>query len=84
MSARLNVTEGLRLLAMRVGRSVAQISKELGYKTPASLVNMITRGSIRMKVGAAMAEACGYKMVLIPKDIDIEDGIEIKGEVEIE
>jgi len=84
MGMRLNVTEGLRLLAMRAGMSMARVSKKMGYKTPASLINMVTRGTIRMKVGAAMAEACGYKMVLVPADTVIEDGIEIKGEVESE
>jgi len=82
MGMKLNVTEGLRLLAIKVGRSMAKISKDMGYKTPASLINMITRGSIRMSVGAAMCEKCGYKMVLVPEDVDVPDGIEIKGEIE--
>lgn len=81
---KLSVTEALRLLSMRTGISQAKISKVLGYKTSASLINMITRGTIRMKVGAAMAEACGYKMVLIPADMEIEEAIEIKGEIESE
>ena len=81
---KLNVTEALRVLAMRANKSVAQLSREMGYKTPASLINMLTRGSIRMKVGAAMAEHCGYKMVLVPDDYEIEDAIEIKGEVDNE
>lgn len=82
---KLSVTEGLRLLAMRAGKSLAQINKDMGTgKQPANLVNMITRGSLRMKVGAAFAEACGYKMVLVPDDVEIADGIEIKGEVDSE
>lgn len=80
---KLSVTEALRLLAMRVGKSLAQINKDMGTgKQPANLVNMVTRGSLRMKVGAAFAEACGYKMVLVPEDMDIDDAIEIRGEVE--
>ena len=53
----------------------------MGYKTPASLINMITRGSIRMSVGAAMAKKCGYKMVLMPEDYECDEAIEIQGEV---
>ena len=77
----LTVTEALRVLAMRVNKSIAQISREMGYKTPASLINMITRGSIRMSVGAAMAKKCGYKMVLMPEDYECDEAIEIQGEV---
>lgn len=41
---------------------------------------------MKMKVGAAFAEACGYKMVFIPADVNVDDvdGIEIKGEVDKE
>lgn len=80
---RLTVTEGLRFLALKVNKSIAQISRAMGYKTPASLINMITRGSIRMDVGAKMAEECGYRMILLPNDYEMpDDAIEIKGEAE--
>ena len=80
---KVTVTEALRMIAMRAGKSLAQLSRELTDVTPASFVNMVARGSMKMKVGAAFAEACGYKLVLIPKDVNIDDvdGIEIKGEI---
>lgn len=84
MGVRLNVTEAFKLLFMRQGKMQKDISKELGLGTPANLANMINRGSIRVRVGAAVVEACGYKMMLVPKEVEIEDGIEIKGEVDKE
>ena len=83
MGTKLSATEGLRIVANRAGKSMAQISREMGYKMPTNITNMMSRGSMRMDVGAGFAECCGYKMVLVPVEVDVSevDGIEIKGEV---
>jgi len=85
MGMKVNVTEALKLLAIRKGKTISTINKEMGFKSDC-LGKQVGRGSIRMRVGAAVAEACGYKMVLIPEEVDVSevDGIEIKGEVDLE
>ena len=74
------------MIARRSKKSIAQLSREITNKQPAALVNMVSRGNMKMKIGAVFAEACGYKMVFIPADVNVEDvdGIEIKGEVDKE
>ena len=84
MSNRLTVNEALRLMSKRAGKSLTQISREITEATPAAFLNMVSRGSMKMSVGASMAEACGYKLMLVPDDYEIEDAIEIKGEVDNE
>ena len=74
-----SVEESIKLLSMRSGKSLAGISKGIGM-SPANLNNMITRKSVRGKLLAMIAKVCGYKLMLIPKDIEV-DGIEIGGDI---
>lgn len=76
--------EALKLIAARAGKSLAQLSREMTKVTPASFVNMVSRGSMKPQMMARFANHCGYKLVFIPDDIEVEDEIEIKGEVEID
>lgn len=80
MGTRLGIGEALKLMARRAKKSLAQLSREMDTGTPANLGNMLTRGSIKLRLAALMAACCGYKIVLVPKDYVIEDGIEISGE----
>lgn len=73
----LGVTDALKIIARRCGKSIAQICREMKMGTPANLVSMVNRGSMKMDVGAKFAKHCGYKLVLVPEDADITDGIEI-------
>jgi len=82
MGTKLNVGEALKLMASRARKSLSQLSREMDAGTPANLGNMLTRGSIKLKLAALMAEHCGYKVMLVPADIEIADGIEIKGDNE--
>ena len=77
---KVSTTEALRLIASRAGKSLTQLSKEMTKVTPASFVNMVARGSMKPHVMATFARHCGYKLVFIPEDIEVEDEIEIKGE----
>jgi len=81
---RLSVSEAIRLMLDRAKKSMAQISRELGLGTPANVVSMVARGGVKMKVGAAIGEACGYTLMYVPNSEvgKIENGIEIKGETE--
>ena len=83
---KVGVTEALRMVAMRANKSLAQLSKEITKATPAAFVNMVARGSMKMSVGASFGEQCGYALMFVPIDQkdSIVDGIEIKGEVEVE
>ena len=83
---KVSVTEALRMVAMRANKSLAQLSREITKATPAAFVNMVARGSMKMGVGATFGEKCGYVLMFVPVDKkdSIEDGIEIKGEVEVE
>lgn len=81
---KVSVTEALRMIASRANKSLAQLSREITKGTPAAFVNMVSRGSMKMSVGAVVGEKCGYTLMYVPNDqVDsIEDGIEIKGEME--
>ena len=82
MGIRLKTHEALKVMLSLSGKSIAEVSRRIGTKTPSNLSQMITNESIRMRVGAAVCEACGYKLVLVPKDTDLGDNvIEIAGEV---
>lgn len=81
MGTKLNVTEASKLLAMRSGKSIAQICREIGCGTPSNLQQMINNESIRTRVSSAMANACGYKLCFVPDDVEIDDMIEIEGKV---
>lgn len=77
---KVSVKEAIRMIAARAGKSLAQISREVTDSTPAAFVNMVSRGSMKMSVGAMVGEKCGYKLMYVPVDVDIEDGIEIRAE----
>lgn len=83
MGTILRVKEALKLIVMRSGKSIAKISEDLGFKQRASISQMINRESIRLDVAATVIKECGYKLVAIPDDVDVDDvgGIEIKGEI---
>ena len=82
MGTKLTVKEGTKLVIMRSKKSQSDVSKEMGFANRASLNNMITRGTMKAGMLAYLAECCEYKMVLVPKDMDLDDGIEIRGEME--
>lgn len=81
---KVSVTEALRLISTIAGKSLAQLSREMTKSSPAAFVNMVARGSMKMNVGALVAEKCGFALMFVPigeKD-KIDNGIEIKGEME--
>lgn len=84
MGMKLKTAEAVKLMSARTGKSMAQMCRDLNMGTPANLVLMVNKGSLRARILAAMCEVCGYKMVLVPESVDIEDAIEIKGEVDKE
>lgn len=81
---KLRVSEAIKLLLGRMGKSMAQMGRELNMGTPANMVNMINRGSIKGNVMALIGEKCGYTLMYVPNEETgkIENGIEIKGEIE--
>ena len=82
MITMLGVTEALRIISKRANKSLAQLCREMDMGTPANLVNMVKRGSMRLSVGATFARHCGYKLMLIPENVDVTEGIEIDGGTE--
>lgn len=84
MGMKLKTSEAVKLMSTRVGKSMAQMCRDLNMGTPANLVLMVNKETLRARILAAMCEVCGYKMVLVPEEVEVEGGIEIKGEVEIE
>ena len=76
----LTMPEAIKLMLKRSGHSIASVSRRLGYNTPASIANMLTRGSLRLDMTAKIAGACGYKVMLIPEQMEIDDAIEINEE----
>lgn len=83
MGTEISVKEALKLMLMRSGKSIAGVTKELGLGTAGNLSQMINNETMRLKLAASIADVCGYKLVLLPDDVDTNevDGIEIKGEV---
>lgn len=75
MGTKLTIKEGLKLAAARAKKSIAQISKEMGFKNRANLNNMICRGSMRASTFIEVAELCGYSVKLVN---EAGDEIEIK------
>lgn len=81
---KVSVTEALRMIASRANKSLAQLSREITKGTPAAFVNMVARGSMKMGVGAKVGDVCGYTLMYVPNEevSKLENGIEIKGDVE--
>ena len=77
---RLTMSEAIKLMLRRSGNSIASVSRTLGYNTPASIENMLTRGSLRLDMTAKKAGVCGYKVMLVPEKMEIDDAIEITEE----
>ena len=84
MGMKVSVSEAIKLMAALAGKSLAQICREKLSSTPAAFVNMVAKGSMKMKVGAVVGDACGYTLMYVKNEEvgKIENGIEIKGEVE--
>lgn len=80
---RISTREAVKMIARRAGKSLGQLSGEVTGSTPAAFVNMVARGSMKMGVGAKVAEQCGYALMFVPIELKdmIEEGIEIKAEV---
>ena len=79
---KVSVVESIKLLGMRAGKSMAQISREMGMKLPTNLINMLARGDVKASVMSRIAEVCGYELMLVPKGTEVENGIAIKGDEE--
>lgn len=82
MSMKVSTKEAIKLLGALSGKSLAQISRDMGLPMPTYLVNMVSRGSIKTDVLVNIADVCGYEVMLVPKGAEVENGIEIKGETE--
>ena len=78
----LRASEAIRLMIRRTGNNIASVGREIGYKSPANIVNMLNRDSMKLNMAAIIAEICGYKIVLVPEDTEIENGIEIEPGIE--
>lgn len=84
MGTILRVKEALKVIVMRSGKTLTEIGmNDLGFSQRASLGQMINNESIRLDMAASMVKACGYKLVAIPDDVDVDEvgGVEIKGRV---
>ena len=79
MGAALSIVEVMKLIAGRSGKSVARLSEELGFKSRASLSAMILRGTMQPDLMQTYANRCGYKVVFVPIDQEVENGIEYEG-----
>ena len=81
MGMKLSVTDALRTIIVLAGKSMARVCKELGMGTPANLTSMIANGGVKMKVGAKIAENCGYRLMLVPEEEaeKVVNGIVIDG-----
>ena len=79
MGTDLSISEATKLMAKRAGKSMAQVCKDIDLGTPSNLVQMVNGESIKARVSAAVAEACGYKMCFVNKDTG--DVIEVKGDI---
>lgn len=79
MGMKLSVTELSKIMAMRAGKSIAGLSKELGFNSRASLSGMVLRGTMQVDLLETYAELCGFKLVAVPMDTDVENGLEIAG-----
>ena len=77
-----NAKDAVRLLCAISGKSMAEISRDMGLPMPTYLVNMVNRKSLKAEMLAEIAEVCGYEVMLVPKGTETENSIVIKGEVE--
>lgn len=71
--------EAVKLLGTISGKSLAQISKEMGLPMPTYLVNTVNRKSLKAETLAEIAEVCGYEVRLVPKGTLIDNDITIVG-----
>jgi len=78
MGMKVTIAEAIRLVAMRAGKSIAQVSRDMGMKASSNLVNMMARGDVKSSVLTRIADVCGYELALIPKGEDTENVITIK------
>ena len=78
---RLASSEAIKLMIKRTGNSITSVGRTLGYGGPASIANMLTRDSMKLSMAAKIAEVCGYKLLFVPKRMEIDDSIEIVGEL---
>ena len=81
MGTEISVKEALKLMLMRSNKSIAGVTKKLELGTPGNLSQMINNETIRLQLTATIAKECGYKLVLLPDDVDTNEveGIEISG-----
>lgn len=74
-----NSKDAVKMLGVISGKSLAQISKEMGLPMPTYLVNTVNRKSLKVETLAEIAEVCGYEVRLVPKDVSIDNDITIVG-----
>lgn len=79
MGTKLNVTEVCKIMAMRGDVSIAEISRRMGFKSRANLSAIVVRGTMQTDMMAKYAELCGFKLVAVPMDTDVENALEIAG-----
>lgn len=77
-----DVTKAIKILLMVSNKSIVSVTRSLNLGTPANLSQMINNGTIRLKLAARIAKECGYKLAFIPEGSNVEDSIEINGEVD--
>lgn len=80
---KLRVSEAVKLMSKVTKKPMADMCRELNMGQPANLVLMVNKETLRATILAAMCEVCDYKMVLVPKNVNVEEGIEIKGEAKM-
>ena len=74
-----NSKDAIKLLGTISGKSLAQISKEMGLPMPTYLVNAVNRKSLKVETLAEIAKVCGYEVRLVPKGVNIDNDITIVG-----
>ena len=79
MGTTLSIVEILKLIASRSGKSIAQLSAELGFKTRASLSAMILRGSMQPDLMQTYANKCGYKVMFVPMGQEVPGAVDYEG-----
>lgn len=89
MGTMLSIVEVMKLIAGRSGKSIAKLSKELGFNSRASLSAMILRGTMQPDLMQTYANKCGYKIIFVPIDQDVPNELcyegrvsEVEGEVD--
>lgn len=79
MGIKLSITEILKLMAIRAKKSIAGLSKELGFNNRAALNSMVLRGKMPIDLIQTYANKCGYKVVFVPVDQEVENAIDVEG-----